>query len=720
MAIFFFFSILIVLKRNIINCGSSPCFEYSCDECETQEYGKCTKCREGWSLIDGTCPCIDSSCALCVSGLAGLNLCILCKKGYIWINYDCHCEINNCEHCGENSCLKCITGYTYNSTTNTCEELLEEEQITCYDNNCSSCYSPERGGCDICKDGFTQRKGECIELPIPDENNTCPENYYKSGDFCLEKCGLVDCTIPYYYFFKLYHTCSSNKCLICDNNELKIFSECDNSEECSLNEGCLNCITNEECLICSQGYYLLNGICKKCIEGCSICSNSNTCDYCMSGYQLNSDLKCNLTNDFDFDVSAYNIYKQRLIEIFYEEEIPKPTDSPIITTVDTTIETTKNNDDESPLLINCDINCIHCNGITGKCIECNKLYILYNNKCIKHCSDNNCIDCSLKDDDVEYCTKCADGYTPMNEKCNIICSDNNCEKCILIGRTQFCSQCKTGYQMQDGKCTIPKCEDTQCITCSNDGTICEECEDGKKLFEGRCADQTNICSQYFQYCNYCFGSEECLECKKGYTLDNSNKNCIKNSSYISTLLSIFSIALILIALIAYCIYRKRKSDIYIQNRRMRLRNANDVHIYAERSNNHEGLNMSGSIRSALSKDDLADEFEFERKKIEKKRQVCQVCKKRIGKFTCDCGCIVCKEHSNLKIVQGDKENNKVCLACGKVVKKVNPIKYQCHICMQNKNSVTHFKCGCALEVCKACYIKCKMGSDKCPGCRAII
>ena len=78
------------------------------------------------------------------------------------------------------------------------------------------------------------------------------------------------------------------------------------------------------------------------------------------------------------------------------------------------------------------------------------------------------------------------------------------------------------------------------------------------------------------------------------------------------------------------------------------------------------------------------------------------------------------EHSSLKEMEHNGEKYKACFNCERMVNKVNAIKYYCNICMQDKNSVTHFKCGCALEVCKNCYIKCKMGSDKCPGCRAII
>ena len=150
---------------------------------------------------------------------------------------------------------------------------------------------------------------------------------------------------------------------------------------------------------------------------------------------------------------------------------------------------------------------------------------------------------------------------------------------------------------------------------------------------------------------------------------------------------------------------------------MRIQDNNSVYIHRNRAQ----LDASGSShRDTLTKEELADEFEIQKKKSEKGNQTCQFCKKKPGKFKCDCGCVVCKEHSNLKNAEGDGENYKVCYACEKVVKKVNAIKYPCHICFSNKLAVAHFKCGCALEVCKSCYIKCKMGSNKCPGCRAII
>ena len=116
MKLFLYFLLLLIISKKNINCGLKPCFEYSCDECETEEYGKCTKCRNGWTLINGTCPCYDSGCAICTTGLGGKYICELCKNGFFQNEKECYCNITYCEQCGENTCLKCIENYFYNST----------------------------------------------------------------------------------------------------------------------------------------------------------------------------------------------------------------------------------------------------------------------------------------------------------------------------------------------------------------------------------------------------------------------------------------------------------------------------------------------------------------------------------------------------------------------------------------------------------------------------
>ena len=101
---------------------SQSCFEYSCEECSSEEYGKCTKCSKTFKLVDGTCPCSDPGCAICTSGFSGLGLCIQCKNGYIYNNGNCDCPIDFCERCSKDGCLKCYSGYFYNSITKKCEK----------------------------------------------------------------------------------------------------------------------------------------------------------------------------------------------------------------------------------------------------------------------------------------------------------------------------------------------------------------------------------------------------------------------------------------------------------------------------------------------------------------------------------------------------------------------------------------------------------------------
>ena len=416
---FTFFYCYLFLLTKIIYCNE--CFEYSCEKCESPEYGKCTKCRKGFYLLDGTCPCSDSTCTLCNSGLPGLHLCFLCKNGYYKSNSDCYCNIKDCQFCSSDTCLICKTGYFYNSTSNECEEQKDEDKLHCYDINCDACFSQEKGACEYCKAGYTLEKGECFELPKPDINGNCSDGFYLKNGFCDKKCGGVDCSKKYINFSNYnYFSCPINNCLVCIKDELKIWSECDNSQNCTT-DGCLNCITDDECLICRQGYYLLYGQCIKCVEGCSICTNSDTCLYCLSGYELNSEKKCVLTNNYDFNLNTYNEYKNRLIEIYYPEEIISDTTNGISDIVSEKSE--------------CDKNCLKCYDNTEICKECKDSFILENNTCIMKCSDENCLECKL--DEYEQCVKCKEGYIEERGNCIHNYKDENCPSCKLENSTEI-------------------------------------------------------------------------------------------------------------------------------------------------------------------------------------------------------------------------------------------------------------------------------------------
>ena len=128
----------------------------------------------------------------------------------------------------------------------------------------------------------------------------------KEGDYCHK----IDCSIKYNNSISL---CPDNKCIIYENKNLNFLDEYGNSKKCSSIEGCLTCISDDDCLYCEQGYYLLSGKSNKCIKGCSICYKNYSCEYCLSGFELTSDKQCKLSYNFDFDIVEYNIYKEEFL-----------------------------------------------------------------------------------------------------------------------------------------------------------------------------------------------------------------------------------------------------------------------------------------------------------------------------------------------------------------------------------------------------------------------
>ena len=843
---------ILILTFITINCSKQECYEYSCDECSTPEYGTCTKCRSDFKLIDGTCPCSFSSCALCTTGLAGLNICEQCKEGYTNTDGNCVCSISNCEQCGEDGCKKCISGYYYNETLKQCLKDNTENKIECYDPQCDGCLSEEQGACEYCKEGYYLKKGECLALKIP-TNGKCPDNYYPSGNYCYEICDGVNCNRLAMISPNFILLCPENQCLVCVNYNLLIFSECDNSDVCGELEGCLNCLTKDECLICQQGYYPLGGKCKKCSEGCSICSSKTNCQVCLSGYELTSDKMCNLTYNFDYNTDDYQNKKIDLIKKYYPEEIPKPeTTIPIIETTISTIsldiKTSENKIDTKSIIetdykidiktdnkieetqnvkveettnikkeetinikndlttdnkinIPTDFKILETKGI--KIIETTNIKILettnmniiettnvniiettnikitettntpkiettetkvdliidikesdktqiinakltltsdknfikyygglgkyviqygkditsvQEDECNSICSNINCLNCEIREG-TEICISCSDENKINSDKCNSICSVDKCSSYSLQENDLVCNNCLNGYYL-DGDICVIKCQDDNCITCSEDGKVCTVCNTFTKLYQGRCAKNKDFCSNYL-HCSYCFPEEECIQCDDGFEVN--NKKCVKKKSNLLFIVVLIFILLIIVGVIIYFVCSKKSITGNINNNPYSNEQQSDIGSnYPQIHNNVDDLCLPNSIRTILSRDELAEEYENQKRKTSKPRMPCMFCKKKPGNFKCDCGCIVCKEHSELKELGNQGEKYKVCLNCGKMVNNITAIKYFCNICMQDKPSVVHFKCGCSMEVCKNCYIRCKMSNDKCPGCRAII
>ena len=546
-----FFNILLISLTKGIICNINSCFEYSCEECNSSEYGKCTKCRNGWELIDGTCPCFNSSCALCITGLGGLNICQVCKKGFVWDDFYCNCNISNCEQCGEDKCLVCKVGYYYNNATNKCEKPKEENMISCLDPNCDICFSEYEGACVKCKEGYNEIKGSCNPLEKADNRGRCPKNYYKIDNYCFPICRGIDCYVKSYNSYSL---CPSNKCLLCNNNHLDSWTECDNSVECSLNKGCMNCISNDECLYCNQGYYLLGGICHKCIEGCSICYDNNSCEYCLSGFELTLDKKCNLTYNFDFDIELYNRQKEILLNKTCSDN-----NCLSCTYRDEKEECQKCSIGYGPYrerCRECSSNCLDCFYLSGLqyCRECENGYMINSGgKCSLICSDENCSECYLEKG-KEYCKSCKNNYKVNEEKCSPCSNWEGCNDCYYSNGKEYCKECINGYYLKDGNCTkcsdekcqscyysegkeyckscyndrytpyeekCIKCSDEKCLSCEikNGKELCTKCESGYEINEGNCS----VCSENCSYCSFSEGKEKCYKCKEGFGQNKEGK-----------------------------------------------------------------------------------------------------------------------------------------------------------------------------------------------------
>ena len=669
---YFQITLQILLLIYLIKLSYQTCYEYSCKECESEEYGKCTKCRDSFKLVDGTCPCADSSCALCTSGYPGIGVCAQCKNGYMNLWRDCYCFIENCEKCiSESSCEKCATNYFFNSTSGKCEK--NEVEIKCFDQNCETCFSSEEGGCESCKSGYTLKKGKCIKLPEIGPDGNCTDGYFNYNGICEEICGGIDCSIKK----KKFNTCASNQCLVCQDNSLYIFSECDNSKDCHI-EGCLTCLTSDECIHCIQGRYLIGGQCKNCTSGCSSCSDNTSCDYCLSGFEKNSTGQCIQTNNFDYKTDYYQSLKKKMIKYYHPEELEtessntSPSSSSSSVSSSSSPSSSSSHSSKDDYFIDCDEHCMECFQETGTCDDCESGYVLINNECQK-------------------------------------CKDTNCEKCNNDLYT--CTQAKKGFYVQNGK--VYQCFDPNCIRCDVEENSCTKCEKDYSLIDGYCA--TMGCDDQFPNCIYC-NSYKCLQCEVNYKVNSDTGQCKNKTNYPPIIFGIIAILLIITG-ISFCIINKYKKNQQNLIQIEQLRNGIDVNGVNVYSSRHI-LQNSGSERSIKhdSKQQLMEEFEEQKALNEKGETTCEFCKKKPGKYISDCGCVLCKEHSKLKTVDGDGGKYKVCFKCGKVAKIVVP-KYVCQICMQNRLALAHFKCNCAMEVCKICYVKCKMGSKRCPACR---
>ena len=363
--------------------------------------------------------------------------------------------VNNVNHC-----MKC------NQLTNLCEICEKRDIFTPDDiggcigakkcmlgkNYCNECDS-EGKICKRCDEGF-----------YPDENGGC--------------CLVTNCKISYK---GLCIECKENYIILGEDNKYKLCKSL-------LSNDFLNCkeidISNGECKICEENYYLNEGD-KRCIktENCSESIYGN-CISCKHGFYLNKkENKC-LKKDEKFE----NCKETLDGEICETCNLDYYFDENGICTYSNYCSETKNK----------------------KCEKCKNGYYLTKDGV---CSDSD--NCYYADKDTGICITCNNNYylDTKDYKCKSNLEDNEYKYCMEVINDK-CINCEYKYRLGEDK----KCSTTLYCYESENG-ICVKCLDGYYL--GKDDMCTNV-----EYCIYSY-FYECIECENNFYYNKLEKKCLE-------------------------------------------------------------------------------------------------------------------------------------------------------------------------------------------------
>ena len=729
----------------------------------------CLECEEGYILLNGDCVCYDRNCKKCLSSLYGA--CTECYPGYsLSSDNTCRCNIPHCLLCDDDICNVCEKGYSLSESSTICEFNLTYKNVGyCNDTNCDICTTYIDGACIKCKDGFNLENGTCIINPSLGKffkgHILCPENYISAGKGCNKFCLGEQCDDSNPFYMEC-----ENKCTYCKNGILYEKLNCNMNGYCH-DEKCTKCRTNENgmCDKCEIGYRLLYGKCEeKCLDdNCLNCDYTidGSCNWCKKGYILN-DGYCYIKIDGYSKEWLYKYYEKAIkelaelynisylgngnIEIVYENTSIKLNYTDLISDfhINKFKDICKIDNCESCLLNNSQY-CITCingylpiNGICIKCeiskcslcftenqcSRCEENFVLINNQCIKNFGE---IPFCLKYSNGA-CTQCEDNYYLNEGKCELnltYMQNTSYEKLSCTEDSIRKEICLPNYYYKNYNCT--PCFDQNCFFCY-DGIGCIICKDEYNLIEGRCLKKA-IFNETVENCVSYDYDGKCIGCDSFCILKEEKCNCTIISNIIIYLL--IGIMVIMIAIIIFIIFKQRLSV-----RNIEKLNKNNIQLLEENKISEQEL--------ALLKEN------------DQKLKKCYYCKNEIALYKLSCGCLFCKDdlkdiiyelnisdtisnnaidNNNINIIinknkernkwsekymndniLNNSSNNKIkngkCPYCHKDFGDYNQIAQQCDICFDITSKIFHFKCGCALKVCKICFNKIIVGK-KCPGCR---
>ena len=471
-----------------LNQTCQSCDTDSCIEC-FDNYTVCETCDYGYFLNDsGVCLKCRSPCGNCSS----YDVCLDCVDlaAYNSTGFDCNC-INQSDYNNETDSCECVSGYGFNSIDGICEVCSDDNCLECKSNYsiCDTCdftyYLNESDSCSPCQSPC----GNCSNI------STCIDCIY------LAELGEDNATCSCVNHSEYNSTSSSCECL----SGYQADPETETCQKCS-QESCLLCTSNYSiCELCDSTYYLnQTGECLKCSLPCLNCSSDSECIDCVVRATLNqNDSTCNCINNSDYS----NITESCECNDEYGYDSINETCVPCNTS-----------------------SCALCSEDYSNCTECKSEYYLSENNCLecvgqcKTCKNETfCLSCfenSNYDNETGTC-ECIERFIFNNETNVCACVNNSAYE----NDTNTC-ECLPGYGIDSDNSSCVPCNESSCLRCSNNYSICEECDDKYYLGDnGMCLDCPEPCAN-------CSNSSYCYSCvDKANLLENSTCSCIDNADY---------------------------------------------------------------------------------------------------------------------------------------------------------------------------------------------
>ena len=335
-----------------------------------------------------------------------------------------------------------------------------------------------------------------------------------------------------------------------------------------------HCISNYKDIVCSvcEDKYYEEITCKTCGEHCRRCKNEKECVLCSDGYKLNEKGLCEenskviqnkivqcSTGEYPFNATCYSCKDKdnHSEECNYKETFICSTSdysNGVCSNENKGINSSNSNGDIcNKGYYNINNTCKTCKTTYGECKqcdstqchECEKEYYISNGKCIYN--ENKCIiteskcircinssewyktgECSICTENCHYCinntcVECNNGFIIYNRTC----INNKIDECINY-TLHDCSRCLIGYYYNSEERKCNKCNET-CHKCYNE-TTCLECKKGYYLNENNECETLN---KQMESCKHTIpgNPDKCAICKNRYYRDQTYcKKCINNCS----------------------------------------------------------------------------------------------------------------------------------------------------------------------------------------------